>query len=470
MSVVRVWPSIDGLSAHSHEHLRRWAAGRRCISDADASVVVEAEDTSASIDLLSTGTRPELDLAAAREFVLRSTADQRGLLSDADGVVLSEVSRQAFLRFLQPRGPQDDEPVYRHAALTRQRHEEQGGQVALPRQVYLGLTQHCDRSCTFCVSRTFDYDLLSLAEIDRLADQLNGDVDVIALTGTGEAMTHPQFFEALDLLCDRFPTARYKMNTSGLSLVRRSEQLLRYPIKNITVSLNATTPETYERFVGKGLAAVLKGIRTLVEARVRCGRDDLRLCLSMVLMNSTLPELHDMAVLAFQLGVEEIQGITLMLNDPSLLHESTWFQQDAANRWLDAAERQASRLGVDASLPPRYGRRSQSTSHQPASLPVTQGHRCTEVYSTIYVRPNGEISPCPYFDRTAGSTREESLQSIWQGPEYQRIRRGLTEGPLLEQCQHCCGFSEGGSVEDYQSHWLGVRGRCRPLPMAQVGS
>ncbi|WP_433607310.1 radical SAM protein [Dactylosporangium sp. CA-139114] len=470
VSRCRVWTPGAALSDVARGHLMNF--GR---SDPNVLEIVELPASSLhfdpvgpgddTVDLWYSPSDGPLSLADGRRFAECSTAPRRGILTDLDGVVLSTVSARAMARQFAERGPQDDVHVYVDGADRRREFERTGGPVATPKQMYLGLTQKCDRNCTFCVSRSFDFDFLSLTEIERIADQTHGDIDIIALTGAGEAMTHPQFWDAMDLLRERFPRARYKMNTSGVSLVRRAERLLTYPIKNITVSLNATTDSSYERFVGKGLRAVLNGINALAEARAAAGRTDLRLCLSMVLMNTTLPELPEMARLAFASGFEEIQGIFLMLNDDSLADESPLRRPDEANAWLDVAAATAERLGVEASLPARFGQHTASESFQAASLPTSHGHRCVEIYSTVYVRPNGEITPCPYFDDTVGSLRQQTMDEIWNGPQYNAIRTGLRDGAGPDQCRHCCGFSEGGSVDDPRSHWLGSRGPRRSLPL-----
>lgn len=421
-----------------------------------------------AIDVLCGWPEERLDLERARAFAASAPGTRRGVLT-SEGLVLFEGSPAAMALLYQQRGPQDDQVVYQEGARARAAYDEFGGPVPPPRQMYLGLTQRCDRTCTFCVSRSYDFDLLDLAEIEKLAAELGGDLDVIALTGAGEAMTHPNFWAALDMLCELFPRTRFKMNTSGMSLVRKASRLVQYPISNITVSLNAVTRENYERFIGKGLPVVLRGISTLVEARAAAGRADLRLCLSMVLMNSTMPELPDMATLAFRLGVEEIQGIMLMLNDAGLVHESPFHRQEETNKWLDRTASRAAQLGVSASLPPRFGQVLRDQDDQVASLPTTHGHRCVEVFSTIYVRPDGKVMPCPYFDDTLGDTRDSTLPHIWNGPEYERLRAGLRHGDRLPQCEHCCGFSEGGSVDDYASHWLGRRIPTRlTLPLVDV--
>ena len=413
------------------------------------------------------GSRPEPDVAV--RLAARSDGGGIGLLSDDHGIALVQGGAARFARLFAPRAEQADASAYLAGGAAREVWE--GGQgAAPPRQVYLGLTQRCNRSCTFCVSRTFDYDLLSLEEVKSLAREMAAArVSTIALTGAGEAMTHPDFWAALDLLHAELPDATFKMNTSGLALIRNSERLLRYPVKNITVSLNAATQANYERFVGRGFDAVLRGIDTVAAERVRSGRSDLRLCLSMVLMNSTIPEMPKVVDLAFRFGIEEAQGIYLMVNDDGLAHESPWHRQEDSNRGLAAAARRGAALGIDTSLPPQFGLGdSAAGSTQRTSLPTTQRQACVEAWSTTYIRPDGEVLPCPYFERSLGSVRDASLSEVWKGSLYQELRESLASGDYAEECRHCCGFNEGGTVEDYESHWLGARNPLRgvALPMA----
>jgi radical SAM protein with 4Fe4S-binding SPASM domain len=420
------------------------------------------------IDLLHVPVGAAIDRQLGRRFASSSRGARLGILSDSAGVHVASASRAAVERFFHPRGDQDDLSVYESGA----RFLSGGGggdEVPLPRQVYLGLTQRCNRSCSFCVSRTFHYDWLSMDQVREVAEALRDDVEVIALTGAGEAMMHPQFWEIADMLHELRPDVRFKMNTSGVALRRNADRLMRYPFKNITVSLNAGTPETYERFVGPGFHVVLNGIETLVAARVRARCDDLRLCLSVVLMNSTVVEMPRVVEMAFELGVEEVQGIYLMLNDDRLAPESPWHEPERSNEWLDWTERRAAALGVHASLPPRFRTGdSRADRAQTASLPTTQGQRCVEPWSTTYVRPNGDVMACPYMDRNLGSLRRSDLASIWRGREYQRLRQSLVSGERWEECRHCCGFNETGSVNDYRAHWLGTRRPQGTIPLTPI--
>jgi MoaA/NifB/PqqE/SkfB family radical SAM enzyme len=417
------------------------------------------------VDVVHVPLAGHLDIERSAKLIGVSPARRFGILSEEAGLVVHRAGKDALRLYYRPVTAQADERVYVTGAEHRIRYGADRD-VPAPRQVYLGLTQRCNRSCTFCVSRSFDFDLLSVLEVERLCAELAGSVDVVALTGAGEAMTHPRFWEIMDLLCERLPGVQFKMNTSGIALTRKASRLLQYPVKNITVSLNAATESTYERFVGPGFPAALKGVAALVGARAAARREDLRICLSMVLMRSTVGETAALARIAAELGVEEIQGIYLMINDDVLAAESLWHEPEHANTVLAAAARQAAALGVLASLPPPFNAGETCTDRaQLTSLPTTQGQRCTEAWSTVYVRPNGEIMACPYMDRAMGDTRGQTLAEVWNGQPYRELRRGLVSQDYCSECQHCCGFNEAGLADEYWSHWLGERRPQRPLPL-----
>jgi MoaA/NifB/PqqE/SkfB family radical SAM enzyme len=465
VSSIRIYAPAPGLFKGGDTPLRRAGIAYEIIGNPTMLTDPAAPDT---VDVLHVPAGQQPDSGRATEMLSYSSADKFGILSEDAGLVFHRVGTKALRVYYRQFLPQADEGVYVKGSDYRLLHGAQGD-VPAPRQVYLGLTQRCNRSCIFCVSRTFDFDLLSVEQVKHLCAQLRGGVDVIALTGAGEAMTHPRFWEIMDLLCDRLPGVQFKLNTSGLALARKARRLLTYPVKNITVSLNAATEPTYERFVGPGFHAVLKGILSLVEARAEADRDDLHLCLSMVLMNSTVGEMSDLVTIAAELGIEEVQGIYLMINDDTLAAESPWHQPARSNELLAAATRVANGLGVRASLPPPFHEAGRpADGYQQASLPTTQGQRCTEAWSTVYVRPNGDVIACPYMERAMGNIRDQSLAEVWNGPVYRQLRDGLVSRDYCEECRHCCGFNETGSVDEYASHWIGERRPGRLLPLLVV--
>lgn len=461
-SGIRVCAQAPEVSARGEAWLRQTVNAYQVITEPRR---LAGQVTPDSMDVLYVPAGEHPDFRRAADMLSHSSAARFGILSDEAGLISHLASRAAMKYYYRTFAPQADEGVYSAGNDYRLSCGTQRP-VPLPRQVYLGLTQRCNRSCVFCVSRSFDYDLLTVEQVERLCDQLAGDVDIVALTGAGEAMTHPRFWNIMDVLCSRLPGVQFKMNTSGLALTRKARRLLEYPVKNITVSLNAATERTYERFVGTGFRAVLTSISSLVEARAAADRGDIHLCLSMVLMNSTVGEMADLATIAAELGIEEVQGIYLMINDDTLAEESPWHQPERSNELLAAAARHAASIGVRASLPPPFRVADMRTDcYQRSSLPTMQGQRCTEAWSTVYVRPNGDVMACPYMDQAMGNVRRQTLEEVWNGPSYHQLRHGLVSGDYWQECRHCCGFNETGSVDEYLSHWLGARHPGRLLPI-----
>lgn len=345
---------------------------------------------------------------------------------------------------------------YIDGALARKAHGSSDTSPTLT-QIYLGLTQKCNRHCSFCVSRSYSSSNLTLSDVERLlADGVMADVKVVALTGAGEATVHPQFFDVLELILARKPDVVFKMNTSGVTLARpeMAKRLMSYPFSNITVSVNAATEETYRLTVGEGFPRVLEGLRNLVAARDLAGAHT-SVEGSIVLSRWTLPELFDFVDLMADLNVDRAQGIYLMLHSPDMAADSPLVDVVASNRDMQRAAERARARGLTLDLPPPF-RSSEHQGHpyQTASLPTMQRQHCVEPWSTVYVRPNGDVIPCPYTERTLGNIHRSSLAAVWNGAEYAELRGCLDGGNLHRQCRHCCGFNEGGSVDDPWSHVL----------------
>ena len=424
------------------------------------------------IDLLYIPANHAFDSVLGRSFAAKTQAKDIGVYVESMGPLIMQGGKYVLQRFFADRTSRHDIPVYEAGKIIRSRWKKtKQDEAPLPKQIYLGLTQICNRSCSFCVSRSFSPAMLSLDVIRGLAKQLRDDVYVIALTGAGEAMMHPEFWRIVDILSENIPNVQFKMNSSGVALGKAAERLLQYPFRNITISLNAATPDTYHRFIGGSFEQVMTSIKKFVVARALSASNATpTLTLSMVLMNSTVSELPDFVSRAFELGVEEIQGIYLMVNDSELEMESPWHQPERSNSFLDLASERAAKLGVGVRLPPRFNEGSCSSGRfQPSSLPETQGQACVEPWSTIYIRPDGDIISCPYSEKPLGNILNSDLEVIWNGHLYRGLRESLLERDYWDMCEHCCGFNEVGRVDDYLSHWLGERKpssiKLRSLPV-----
>ncbi|MHC4140009.1 MAG: radical SAM protein, partial [Planctomycetota bacterium] len=70
-----------------------------------------------------------------------------------------------------------------------------------------------------------------------------------------------------------------------------------------------------------------------------------------------------------------------------------------------------------------------STSYKPS---------CLAPWNTVYVLPNGDISPCSSF--VAGNIREGSFKEIWNNNKFRYFRTELKKRTFFPVCPRCCEF------------------------------
>jgi len=72
-------------------------------------------------------------------------------------------------------------------------------------------------------------------------------VKVIGIAGPGEPLANPETFEALRLVHEEFPHLIMCISTNGLMLPESIEELAKYDVGNVTVTLNAIDPAIGEK-------------------------------------------------------------------------------------------------------------------------------------------------------------------------------------------------------------------------------
>mgnify|MGYP002408155650 FL=1 len=117
----------------------------------------------------------------------------------------------------------------------------------------------CNIQCNYCI-RDFDCvnesrpgvtsRVLSPEEaldLVRKVMQEHPYVKVIGIAGPGEPLANPETFEALRLVHEEFPQLIMCISTNGLMLPESIEELAKYDVGNVTVTLNAIDPAIGEK-------------------------------------------------------------------------------------------------------------------------------------------------------------------------------------------------------------------------------
>jgi len=161
---------------------------------------------------------------------------------------------------------------------------------------HLPVAPNCNIQCNYCV-RDFDCvnesrpgvtsKVLSPQETIELVRKVIHDypyVKVIGIAGPGEPLANPETFETLRLIHEEFPHLIMCISTNGLLLPEKIDELQKYDVGNVTVTLNAVDPDVGEKiysfvdyhgkhYTGREAAEILlknqlEGIRMAVERKM----------------------------------------------------------------------------------------------------------------------------------------------------------------------------------------------------------
>jgi MoaA/NifB/PqqE/SkfB family radical SAM enzyme len=177
-----------------------------------------------------------------------------------------------------------------------------------PKKLTLESSSVCNLRCVMCpqgrglVQRPKH---LEAALLEKIHPALHA-VEWVQLHGIGEPLSSPAFWRALEVF-DSMPTAYITVN-SNMTVITDEQigKILNSRLGEISVSLDAATPETYAKIRGYDLNRVIDNIKRLIARRNAAGRKKPEIFLNMTLMRENIEELEAFVELGHRMGVEGI--------------------------------------------------------------------------------------------------------------------------------------------------------------------
>lgn len=156
----------------------------------------------------------------------------------------------------------------------------------VPFRVMVENSNICNLSCTFCPHKVMKrrQGIMNDCLFERILDQCKSfGVDYVTIYGFGEPLLDPSFCRKVDLAKKR-GLGRVTTNTNGSLLnAEVAENLIRSGLDEIYISIDANTPETYQKVRGSSRFSVVeKNVRLLLRKRSAIGRKNPTVTLSYV--------------------------------------------------------------------------------------------------------------------------------------------------------------------------------------------
>lgn len=341
------------------------------------------------------------------------------------------------------------------------------------------MTQACNLNCVHCRAGACpekDPDELTTDEGSALIDSIAREGKPILIMTGGEPLLRADFFEL----------ARYG-KAAGLRVVLATNGVMVTPelargiaevgIARVSVSLDGPTPADHDAFrkVEGAFAASVTGIGNLRSAGVS------------VQINTTLTrrnrlQLPTMMDLAERMDADAFHVFLLVPTGRAKgMSGEEMGPEEYEETLLEFYRRgRESSLETKATCAPQYYRLMRQEAAK-EGIEVTEEtfglnartRGCLAGLSFVFVSHKGELQPCGYFDRQAGSVRERDFADLWENaPLFNELRNfALLEG----KCGRCdylrfCGGCRARAYESSGSY-LAEEPYCayRPPALRKAG-
>jgi len=330
-------------------------------------------------------------------------------------------------------------------------------------------------------------------------------LSIVNPTAVGEPMMLAYFDELL-AAC-REHSVKLELITNGMLLRGQRMHAMMPVLDSVTVSFDGATKATFDHIrTGGDFDVVLKNLEAFRDLRKELGlRNQVRFSFNVTLMHENVEELPDIVRIASRLDVDCLTGNFMLVFGDALRGSSPLRDPARTNHALREARRVARELGMEVRLPrplPANAGRTIAVQkcgdlepmeavpastpdekprapepEQPVADPIPEPERvsppaeerdenelspisltrpsdwkgryyCRFPWRETFVSQGGEVTPCCSPGRPVlGNAFEVDFMSIWNGPEYQRLRKGLLTGELTDYCRNCTYLQESGQLE-----------------------
>ncbi|WP_404783328.1 radical SAM protein [Altericista sp. CCNU0014] len=299
-----------------------------------------------------------------------------------------------------------------------------------PRSIQIECTTRCNLKCTFCeISYWSEQPAdLQLGNIEQMLERLPR-VRRVDLTGIGEALMNPEFFNIIRVLKSR---GIYVTLNDNFTLVTEAtaRRLVEAEVDQIFLSLDGAAKKTYESLRrGATFERVIANAKRLIEIKREMGRKLPEVKINTVVCLENYQELTALVELACDIGVGMIQFVNAIAFEDTRHLEVA---PDLVRQSFDRALARARELGLLVKVE-LFEKR-----------PVRQ---CDFPWTRNFVTQDGYVHPCCYTtqsgdraaqnQRSLGNLLDRSFAEIWQGPDYSTFRQKMAQGILPFQCAHC---------------------------------
>ncbi len=332
---------------------------------------------------------------------------------------------------------------------------------ARPLRVHLEVNDFCNLKCPHCPRENPDIPKntghIPIEAVRNLAPWFS-KASYVGLAGNGEPFLHPDIMEILRIVTDAGATPSVISNATLWKRQGMIDQLAGLGPMLLMVSIDGGTKETFEKWRKRAtFEEVRENLRLLNEAKIRKGTPYPIVNFITCLMKDTIGEVEETVDLAAEAGARVIV-FQNMFPYNKLMEEARVKDMDECRRAIQKARRRAEPHGIRIDWLPMSvdveergeeggsygyitsedvdGRLDTKEKHE--SNGSRPHYHCDNIMHQIHVTVQGKIKFCCFWtEGEVGDLTKDDFGDLWNGEEWQQLRRDLHEGRKPKPCQNC---------------------------------
>ena len=316
--------------------------------------------------------------------------------------------------------------------------------VSLPKHIQVEVTTFCNMNCLSCGRRHIidKPQHMRFTDLQRIFDAI--EPLNINLSGLGEPLLNPDIFKMIRYCKSRGAVVNFPTNLNVSS--QHIEKLVAAGPQQIKVSIDATTPETYQIVRNANtFDKIRKNIHFINKLKKERNLRHPEIRFNFALQKANMHELTDILDMASELGVDTVyiqdlnyfsvenKKADLCSNDRQslkriLVKGAHFARQKGINTNLNNWKRHFDLL---------YNKMLPKDLFQPNFI------KCLFPWVSAFIDVKGNVKPCPVFVWTKesyslGNCLLKPFPQIWNGHQYRNLRRTFKQNQReCAICQRC---------------------------------
>jgi MoaA/NifB/PqqE/SkfB family radical SAM enzyme len=340
------------------------------------------------------------------------------------------------------------------------------GYSPFPKNLTFFMTYRCNLRCNVCgqwgtngyvknFSKEQLRDEVDIDTLKRVIDEILPHRPNITMCG-GEVLLYDDWFEFMSYVKEK--DLDCVLTTNAMLLEQNAEKLVDIGLDKLSVSLDGPKEiHNSARAVKNAFESATCGIARVHELKASKNKDKPALEIGCTISDQNYKHLKDIVDIAESLNAECLIFLHLaFLSDDEFERHSTLFRdifQTESFQWagyrykpkdLDVEyladkieEIKSDRRKMPVIFHPDFTRQEIRDYYTNSSfLSTSYCNVCMAPWTTAYILPNGDVSPCSSY--VAGNVRTDSLKKIWNNQKFKRFRTELKKRKLFPVCPRCC--------------------------------